>query len=426
MAQFVDLAKIELIAGKGGDGVITFRREKYVPEGGPDGGDGGHGASIIFIASNNVHTLVDLKYKKIIKAPEGTKGQRQNMHGKNGKDVYVQVPIGTQVYTEDDVLLCDLVKEDQEFKVAQGGKGGRGNARFKTKGNNAPRIAENGTLGEEKIIRMELKVLADVGFVGMPSVGKSTLLSKITNAKPKVAAYEFTTLTPQLGIAKTPDSSGSFIVADLPGLIKGASQGKGLGLQFLKHIERCKIIAHILDGSRDLGDIKNNYDVISNELESYGFGLEDKDEILLIIKVDIIDVDKKEEIKKLFKKDLIFISSLTETNLNELLYKSFTLLKEINERPIEIKEDQDVYIKFEESDETRIDIINLGNGKYWIKGPFVEKWMQRIPLTTHDNILRFVKKLRNMKAFDRLIDKGAMRGDIIKLGEKEIEMEFTG
>jgi GTP-binding protein len=373
MAKFVDLAKIELIAGNGGNGIITFRREKYVDKGGPDGGDGGDGASIYFIASTNVHTLIDLKYKKIVRAPHGTNGARQKMTGRGGKDFYVEVPLGTQVFedTKEKKLICDLIEEGQVFLIAEGGTGGRGNAKFKTARTNAPSIAENGNEGAHKIVILEIKVLADVGFVGLPSVGKSTLLSKLTNAKPKVADYDFTTLTPQLGIAKVPDGSSSFVIADLPGLIEGASLGKGLGLQFLKHIERCKIIVHMLDGSKEIEDLKESYKTINDEIKAYGLGLEKKDVILVVNKIDMIDDEKKKLIGKEIKEDLIYISGLTKTNLEELLYKIKQKLEEIKKRPIEIKNEEEVYITFQDDDieKQRVDVKNLGNGMYSLTGP---------------------------------------------------------
>ncbi len=428
MAKFIDEAKIHLVAGDGGDGIITFRREKYVDKGGPDGGDGGNGGSIIFISTSNVHTLLDLKYKKIIKSEHGTKGQRQNMIGKRGKNIMVQVPLGTQVFSEKNDLIADLIFEGQEFSIATGGKGGKGNARFKTSRNNAPRICENGTKGEEKIVFLKLKVLADVGFVGMPSVGKSTLLSRITSAKPKIASYEFTTLSPQLGIAKTPDGNNTFVVADLPGLIEGAHLGKGLGIQFLKHIERCKIIVHMLDAEQDTKTILKNYEVITNELKSYGFGIEFKETIIVINKVDMIDEKKQKEVKAIFKKDkIIFISGITNENLNELLFEINSRLEKIKNKPIKSEEDLNfVHIKFEEGDKNKVDIRNLGNGYFSITGPWIEYWMQVIPLTTHDNIMRLMKKMRNKNIFNQMIKKGANKGDIVKLGEKQIEMEFMG
>jgi GTP-binding protein len=271
--KFIDIVTIKLQAGKGGDGAVAFHRELYVPIGGPSGGDGG---SITFVGDEGMNTLLDLKYQREIKALDGEKGDIKNMHGKNAPNKYIKVPLGTLIYNNTtNNIICDITENNQEFVVAKGGNGGRGNVRFANSKNKAPTIFEAGELGQAIEIRCELKVLADVGLVGLPNAGKSTLLSKISKANPQIADYPFTTLTPQLGVAK--DSKGhSFVVADLPGLIKGASLGKGLGYDFLRHIERCKIIVHVIDMSGNYGteDICENYLKIQNELKSYNYKLE--------------------------------------------------------------------------------------------------------------------------------------------------------
>ena len=286
--MFVDEVVIKVIAGKGGDGCTSFRREKYVPNGGPNGGNGGKGASIIFKVDMGLRTLLDLRYQKEIKGKKGTNGEGSNRNGKNAEDVIVKVPLGTTVIdTDTNLIIGDLTRENDEVVVAAGGRGGRGNTAFKTHSNTAPNFSENGEPGEEKTLKVELKSLADVGFVGLPSVGKSTLLSKISAAKPKIASYHFTTLNPNLGVVKTIDGR-SFIAADLPGLIEGASEGLGLGDKFLRHIERTKIICHVIDMSGIEGrNPYEDYETIRKELKNYSEKLANKEEIIVANKMDM-------------------------------------------------------------------------------------------------------------------------------------------
>ena len=268
--MFVDEIVIKVIAGAGGDGCTSFRREKFVPMGGPDGGNGGSGSDIIFKVDTGLHTLIDLRYMKVVKGKKGENGSGKNMDGKNAQDIIIKVPQGTVVTDSDtNLIIADLKDKDSEVIVAKGGRGGRGNTASKTQSNPAPNFSENGEPGEEKVLKVELKLLADVGLVGLPSVGKSTILSKVTKAKPKIADYHFTTLTPNLGVVKTKDNR-SFVMADLPGLIEGASEGIGLGDKFLRHIERTKVIAHVIDMSGLEG--RNPYDdylTINKELEKF-------------------------------------------------------------------------------------------------------------------------------------------------------------
>ena len=314
--NFIDFASIHVKAGNGGNGCTAFLREKFRPKGGPSGGDGGHGGNIVLKPDTNLSTLNDLTYNKKYIAPNGSNGQGKNMHGKNGQDIIIKVPIGTLVKdVETDRLLIDLKSVNSEYIVAKGGNGGFGNARFKTQRNTAPRNANQGQPGEEKKIELELKILADIGLVGFPNAGKSTLISKISNAKPKIADYPFTTLIPNLGIVKYQDYK-SFVIADIPGLIKGASSGKGLGIQFLKHIERTKVLVFLVDANSE--NVNKEYLTLLNELKAYNPELINKPRILLVTKVDTISNNK---IKKNLPKniDIYQISSLSNINLNSAI-----------------------------------------------------------------------------------------------------------
>ena len=318
--NFIDYATIHVKAGNGGHGCVAFLREKFRPKGGPSGGDGGNGGNIIIKTDSNLSTLNDLTYNKKYIAKNGANGQGKNMHGKNGLDVILKVPVGTLVKDVDtDRVLVDLDKNDITYIVAKGGNGGFGNARFKTQRNTAPRIANDGQKGEEKKIDLELKILADIGLVGFPNAGKSTLISKISNAKPRIADYPFTTLVPNLGIVKYHDYK-SFVVADIPGLIRGASSGKGLGIQFLKHIERTKVLAFLIDASVE--NIEKEYKVLLKELENYSKSLLEKPRILLITKIDLLEKNKK--IKNIPQKIPVFnISSIANINLDKAINEMY-------------------------------------------------------------------------------------------------------
>ena len=323
--KFIDQASIHVKAGNGGHGCIAFLREKFRPKGGPCGGDGGKGGNIILRGNYNLNTLLDISLNKHYKAKNGEHGKGKNMHGKNGNDIIISVPLGTIIKNSDTKqLIIDITNEGQDYIIAKGGNGGFGNARYKTQKETAPRIANDGQVGEELNIDLELKVLADVGLVGFPNAGKSTFISKISNAKPKIADYPFTTLTPNLGIVRFGDFN-SFVVADIPGLIENASKGKGLGSQFLKHIERTKILVFMLDPS--MGDVFDQYDKLLNELKEHGKSIVDKKSIILITKNDILqdDVDTSKLPKQL---DLISISSVKGDNINKAVSSIHSLLEE--------------------------------------------------------------------------------------------------
>ena len=325
--MFIDQAKLTVVAGKGGDGAISLHREKYVDRGGPDGGNGGRGGSIFMRADSGVTTLIAYRFGKTIKAPEGQKGEKNNAYGRSGEDVYLTVPVGTVVYQEPEhVIIADFLKHGQEEIIAHGGKGGRGNACFKSPQVRVPRFAENGTPGEKKSLILELKLLADVGLIGLPNAGKSTLLSIISSAKPEIGDYPFTTINPQLGVVNHRDAS--FVAADMPGLIAGAAAGKGLGLRFLRHIERTRVLVHLVSMESNRHPYED-YLALRHELESYGLGLQDKLEIIVASKMD--EEGAKEQLqafqKKLKKRAVFPLSALTNQGLNELLDEIILTLK---------------------------------------------------------------------------------------------------
>lgn len=319
--MFIDQAKIFLYAGRGGDGCIGFRREKYVPKGGPNGGDGGKGASIIIRASRHLQTLMDFRYKSVYKAPNGEHGKGGMKNGKDGEDLIIKVPLGTQIFLDEtEELLADLVEDGDEFLAVKGGRGGRGNTWFATPTQRTPRFAEPGKDGEERVVRLELKLIADVGLVGFPNAGKSTFISVVSRAKPKIADYPFTTLVPNLGIVHYKDSI-SFSIADIPGIIEGASEGKGLGLQFLQHIERTKVMLFLIEPFSE--DPKTDFKLLLNELKQYNPDLADKPRLIAITKADAIDQDTKNELakKKIDRKTPFIISAHSGEGMDKLMEK---------------------------------------------------------------------------------------------------------
>ncbi len=406
--KFLDQIKIQVQGGKGGNGIISFRREFRVDKGGPDGGDGGHGGSIFFVGDTGLNTLFKLNFLKIIKGNDGEDGKGKNQNGAKGKDIFIKVPIGTIVKSKNKIIV-DIIK-NKPYLIAQGGRGGKGNAKFKSSKNIVPRLSENGDLGEKLKLELTLKVLADVGFVGKPSSGKSTLLSKISNAKPKIANYSFTTLIPQLGIVN--NEKKSYVVADLPGLIEGAALGKGLGHEFLKHIERCKIIAHIIDfGSKNKNPI-NDYKIINKELKSYSLDLENRKKIIIANKMDLEEF--QENLKKFKNKyknlKIIKISALKEKNINILKNKLYEEILKINE--IKFKEkNKEITIELIDDFEIKIPYI----GSFDIIGSKIKKIYDRIPLNSYDNLRRFNKKMKSIGLWDKLRKKNIKNGDIVSI-----------
>tara|TARA_S200000501_G_scaffold360245_1_gene387088 strand:- start:5568 stop:6575 length:1008 start_codon:yes stop_codon:yes gene_type:complete len=324
--KFIDHVKIKVKAGDGGHGCIAFHREKFMPKGGPSGGDGGHGGDIILKSNKQLSTLQDISFNRFYKAERGQHGRGKNMHGRNGKSITIQVPLGTiAIDVESNQILCELTKENQSKVIVNGGNGGFGNARFKTQKNTAPRTANDGQVGEERIVDLELKIMADVGLVGFPNVGKSTLLSTISAAKPKIADYPFTTLIPNLGIVKYGDFN-SFVMADIPGLIKGASSGKGLGIQFLRHIERTKLLLILLDGTSF--DIESDLKILENELKNHEVDLSNKPKLIFVSKNDILEDNKI--IKLLQKRNIISFSAITGNNIDIVIKKIVENLEKFN------------------------------------------------------------------------------------------------
>ena len=422
--MFIDEVTIKVEAGKGGDGCLAFRREKYIPMGGPFGGNGGKGASIKFVVDTGLHTLVDLRYMKTIKGPKGENGSGKNQNGRNAEDVVIKVPQGTVITdTATGFILADLKGKEDEVVVAEGGRGGRGNTAFKTQSNPAPNFAENGEPGEEKILKIELKLLADVGLVGMPSVGKSTIISKVSACKPKIAAYHFTTLSPNLGVVRTKDKR-SFVLADLPGLIEGASLGEGLGDRFLRHIERTRVIAHVIDMSGMEG--RNPYDdykIINEELKNFNEKILKKPQIIIANKMDVpSSKENLEEFKKKVDAEIFEVSALTNEGLNPVIEKLADMLDEI---PTETLYDEDefeshVVYKFKKEEPYT---ITKENNVFVVRGEKIEKLLLMTKFTTEEGAIRFSNKLKKLGVEEKLIELGIEEGDLVRILDYEFEFK---
>ncbi len=425
MKGFADEVKIEVKAGDGGNGAISFRHEKYVNKGGPDGGDGGHGGNVVLKADHNLNTLVDLAKRKRYEAEEGKAGSKQKSAGRAGEDLILRVPVGTQVYELDEseeipkeYLVADLSDNDDEFVVAKGGEGGYGNAHFARASFQTPQFADLGEPGEEKEVVLKLKIVADVGLVGLPNVGKSTLLSVISNAKPKIANYEFTTLIPNLGIARYKNTS--FVVADIPGLIEGASSGKGLGHQFLRHIERTRLLVHVLDATRE--DIKQDFDTIIQELKNYNPILASRPKVVVFNKIDILTPEQLKAVKKLKLpgQKIHFISATTHDNLNDLLDDIVELLTKIpheDSRTVVGKVftlDDLPYARFEVFQES---------DHYLVKGPKQERIAIKTDFENPQAVGRFLKVFKRMGVMAELKKIGAMPGNKVRVANKEFVFE---
>ena len=409
--MFVDEVNIKLIAGKGGDGCTSFHHEKCMPNLGPDGGNGGRGANIIFEVDKGLKTLVDLRYHKIIKGEKGNNGKGSDRTGANAEDIIIKVPQGTTITDlKTNNVICDLINDKDQFIVARGGRGGRGNASFASHDNTAPKMSEKGEPGEEKEIKCELKVLADVGLVGFPSVGKSTILSVISASKPKIAAYHFTTLNPNLGVVKLKDGR-SFVMADLPGLIEGASEGLGLGLKFLRHASRTKIIAHVLDmGAEEGRNPIDDYRIIDNEIKKYGNNLDKKKVIIIANKMDIDGAnDNLEKFKKEYPDlDIIAISAFSLDGVEDLVIKLADALENVEENKEVINNTEEVVYKFKEEIPFTIEKSKDG----WIlKGDKITRLFKMTRFDEDESVIRFGNKLKAMGVEDELERLGAKRGD---------------
>lgn len=428
--MFVDKAKIYVKAGDGGDGLVAFRREKYVPEGGPAGGDGGRGGDVIFRVDEGLRTLMDFRYQRHFKAERGVKGRNKSQHGANAEHMIVRIPPGT-VLIDDDTqeVIADMTRHGQQVVVARGGRGGRGNTRFATPANSAPELAENGEEGQERYIVMELKVMADVGLVGFPSVGKSTLLSVVSAAQPKIGAYHFTTITPNLGVVDVGDSR-SFVMADLPGLIEGASEGVGLGHEFLRHVERTRIIIHVVDMSGSEGrDPFEDWVMINDELKQYNANLIDRPQIVAANKMDM---PESEENLAAFRTqvaevrpdlEIMPISSLTRQGVQELLYRAADILDSIPVAPVveEVAETSERKVYKLEAEEDNSFTITRDNDAFVVSSPRIERMLKRMQLSTHDAILKLARTLRHMGVDAELRKRGAVEGTIVRIGDFEFE-----
>ena len=423
--MFIDEVNLKLIAGKGGDGCTSFLREKYVPLGGPDGGNGGKGGSIIFKADKGLRTLIDLRYKKIIKGNNGEMGRGRNQTGSSAEDIVIIVPIGTTIKdTDTNLIICDLVSDGQECVVAHGGRGGKGNAAFMTNKNKAPYTSELGEPGEERNVLCELKLLADVGLVGFPSVGKSSLISVISAAKPKIADYHFTTLVPNLGVVKA--GNFSYVVADLPGMIEGSSEGIGLGDKFLKHASRCKVVAHVLDMAEvDGRNVIDDYKIIRNEIKKYDENLYNKKEIIVPNKMDLpVSKENLEKFKKEFPNaEIIEVSAATRTGTKELIFKLKELLESLPEEEIYNKNEFEDYVLYEFKHEKPYRIQKIGEGKFRVTGDELEKLLKMTRFNSDESALRFASKLKRLGIDDELKKLGAKEGDTVQILDQEFEYE---
>ncbi|MDY3705613.1 GTPase ObgE [Vagococcus lutrae] len=434
MSMFLDQVTIDVKAGKGGDGMVAFRREKYVPDGGPAGGDGGRGGDVIFVVDEGLRTLMDFRFNKHFRAKPGENGMRKGMHGRGADDLIVPIPPGTTIReAETGRLLGDLVEHGEQLVVAKGGRGGRGNIRFATPSNPAPEISENGEPGEEFRLELELKVLADVGLVGFPSVGKSTLLSIVSKAKPKIGDYHFTTLAPNLGMVTVKDGR-SFAMADLPGLIEGASQGVGLGTQFLRHIERTRVILHVIDMSAMEGrDPFEDYLAINQELEAHNLRLLERPQIIVANKMDMPDA---EENLVAFKKELaayhdgdmpiVFpISGVTHQGVEALLQKTADLIESTPEFPLYDEEEQvEESVTYEfKPNEREFDVTRDPDGTWVLSGEKLEKLFVMTNFDRDESVMRFARQLRGMGVDEELRLRGAVDGDLVRI--EEFVFEFV-
>lgn len=424
--MYFDEVVIDVSGGKGGDGVIQFRREKFVPRGGPDGGDGGHGGAVILLVDPHQNTLSNFRHQREYKAQNGLKGKGKNQTGASGEDLFIKVPPGTMVFNEgDNSFMGDLVEIGQQLVICKGGRGGRGNTRFKTSKNKAPRIAEKGEPPEEKTIRLELKLIADVGIIGVPNAGKSTLLSVVSNAKPKIAPYPFTTLQPNLGVVNL-DDEVQLVLADIPGLIEGAHRGEGLGHDFLKHIQRTRVLIHLLDGLSDEPFL--DLAQINSELALFDPVLGDKPQIVVLNKMDLPEVEAKwEELKKQLNKkgykDIFAISAVTNQGIKPILYRAAQLLEETPEYEYRVElAEGDLPVYRYDSDPQDYFILKTESG-WRVSGKALERAAAMTYWEHFQSIRRFQKILEAMGVDKSLREAGVVAGDIVLIGDHELEWE---
>lgn len=417
----MDKVKIRIVSGKGGNGVVAWRREKYVDKGGPAGGDGGNGGSVYLIADENMSTLMDFTYKTVFKAEGGENGFKKSMHGKSAKDLYIKVPVGTVVKDlKTGNIIADLTTHEQQVLVAKGGRGGRGNIHFCTPQNRAPQYCEPGEPGIERNLQLELKLIADVGLLGMPNAGKSTFISRVSSAKPKIADYPFTTIIPNLGVVKKHDHD-AYVIADIPGLIEGASDGVGLGHDFLRHVERCRFLLHIVDGTEE--NPLENYKIINNELEKYSQKLADLFQITAINKIDAIEPERLEELKKEFKnagiENVYPISAVTGEGLedikNELEHRVDTIPKPVSDYVVE--ED----LEATNNDDSYWEVYKADKNTYIVDGGKIIRISQVINTRNTEQVIRLQNTMRAMGIIDELKRIGIQNGDTVVVGKIELE-----
>lgn len=418
--QFLDKTRIRIISGRGGNGMVAWRREKYVDKGGPAGGDGGSGGDVYLVADENLSTLMDFKYKSVFKAESGENGSIKNMHGKCAKDLLIKVPVGTVVRDlKTGNAIADLTEHEQKVLVAKGGRGGRGNARFATAQKRAPQFCEPGEPGIERELELELKLIADVGLLGMPNAGKSTLISRISSAKPKIADYPFTTLIPNLGVVRKRSGDG-YVVADIPGLIEGASEGVGLGHDFLRHIERCRFLVHLIDATAE--NPLENYKIINSELQKHSEKLANLYQIVAVNKVDAIDEERKKELSEKFKNvssDVFLISAVTGENVDKLV--DFMSLKvdeiEKHQSDIVVEEDLEAY----NNDDSAYEIYKAAKDTFIVDGGKIKRLAAVTDARNTEQILRLQNILTGMGVFEELKKQGVKDGDTIVIGHLEME-----
>ncbi len=421
--MFIDLAKIEVEAGKGGDGIVAYRRELKVERGGPYGGNGGKGGSVIFVGDEGLSTLLDLRYNPKIKATPGEKGRNKGQYGANAEDTYVRVPVGTTIFDDEtNKVICDITENKQEFVVCKGGRGGRGNLALANGTYKCPDFCEKGEPGEKKTVRCELRVLADCGLVGFPSVGKSTLIAAVSSARPKIAAYHFTTLVPNLGMVRLPDGR-DFVMADLPGIIEGAHDGAGLGLQFLRHIERCKVIVHIVDmAAVDGRDPFEDFNIINNELKEYKMNLSKRPMIVVANKMDLPNAKENLiEFKKHVDLPVIEISAMAHDNLNELLYKIADTLETTEAFSLFEEDELDVVEYTFKEEEKPFTIEKQDDGVYNVRGKKIEKIFAMTDFDSDIARARFARQLRSFGVDEELRKLGVQNGDLVRILDFEFE-----
>ncbi len=423
MAAFLDKSRIKILSGKGGNGAVAWRREKYVDKGGPAGGNGGKGGDIYLVASEDMSTLMDFQFQSVFKAENGENGYIKTQHGKCGKDLHIKVPVGTIVRdVETGKVIADLNEKDKTILVAKGGRGGRGNACFATAQKKAPQFCEPGENGIERTLELELKLIADVGLLGMPNAGKSTLISAISSAKPKIADYPFTTIVPNLGVVRKPNGDG-YVVADIPGLIEGASEGIGLGHEFLRHVERCRFLIHLVDLTQE--DPIKNYKLINEELKKHSEQLAKVYQVIALNKIDSVDEELQQKYYEEFKKiadDVFLISAVTRKNLDEFMYFVAQKVDEIPKPVIEIEVEEDDGAT--DNDDSAYSVYKVDKHMFVVEGGKIFRLANVTDGRNTEQLYRFQNILKSMGVFDALKAAGVQEGDTVKIGHLEFDYLF--